>query len=195
MTHFCRGCNNALSKSARKLGTEVSRDQGYSQRVGRLVKPWSLMTGRSKAGRLTLKILATLQELPYVRFATDDEIKENPDQALIVEHPQAETISFWLNPEVSHPRAQASWTEFLEYAKMSIGERAELLDEMDLATLMERLKTGGSLEPRSPEYLVYVPSPATHNSSRMFYEIVAYKDSGSNMDFQPNTAVYGAHQV
>ncbi|NLC21923.1 MAG: DEAD/DEAH box helicase family protein, partial [Halomonadaceae bacterium] len=115
MSHFCQSCNEPLSKSARRLGMNVSRDQGFTHRVGRVVEPWTLSKSRSKAGRLTLKIDAKLQELPYARQATEEELEANPDALWVIERPAPETISFWLNPEVSHPRAQASWTEFLEF--------------------------------------------------------------------------------
>lgn len=173
-THFCRGCNEALSKSAKRLGMGVSRDKGFSQRVGKLVEPWRLQKSRSKAGRLTLKIDTTLQELPYLRNATEEELKDDPDEPLIVERPSPENVSFWLNPEVQHPKAQASWQEFLQYVKQSAGGQ-KTLAAPDLETLMGKLETDGDLAPKPPEFLVYTPTPSSSFSSRTFYEIVGYE--------------------
>lgn len=174
MTHFCRGCSEPLSKSARRLGMGVSRDQGFTQRVGQIVEPWIITKGTSKAGRLTLKIEAELKELPYVRNATEAELKDDPDSPLVLEQPNPETVTFWLNPQVNHPRAQAGWQDFLKYAKGALEERPDRLESTNIDELMDLLSTGGELEVPPPDRLVYVPSPSSPYSTRTFYEIVDY---------------------
>jgi DNA repair protein RadD len=176
MTHFCQGCSEPLSKSAKRLGMGVSRDQGFTQRVGRLVAPWVLQKSRSKAGRLTLKIEARLQELPYARPATAEELEENPEDLWVIDHPQPETVTFWLNPEVGHPRAQAGWADFLQYTAEQQSEGKLKADGLE--QLLDRLQTGGELAPEAPEHLIYVPSPSSMTSSRKFFDIVAYRYAG-----------------
>jgi DNA repair protein RadD len=174
MTHFCRGCSEPLSKSARRLGMGVSRDQGFTHRVGKMVEKWTIVKGESKAGRLTLRIDALLQELPYVRSASEEELKDDPDQVLILEHPAPESQSFWLNPEVTHPKAQASWKEFLNYAQKRSPEIRSVIKTEPLNAVMSKLQSGGGFEPEAPSYLVYIPTPSSPFSTRKFYEIISY---------------------
>lgn len=173
MTHFCCGCSEPLSKSARRLGMTVSRDQTFAQRVARIVEPWVLSKSRSKSGRLTLRISARLQELPYARQATEEELEDNPDDLWIIEQPAPETLIFWLNPEVSLPRAQAGWAEFLRFLEEQEGGKGALQAE-GLEQLLDQVQTGGGLVPDTPEHLIYVPRLS---SDRKFYGIVAYQYS------------------
>lgn len=184
---FCHGCDEPLSKGARRLQVKAgsTRDSAYAQRVA-AVTQWRPVAGQSRNGLANLRIIATVQELPY--FApeppdTSTKRKEGErEERLVLHTPEPETISLWLNPLVDNPRAQAAWDTYLGFVRDNVERGVFFPDEAGPADLVGWLADGTGGPGVSPQFLIYRQQPPREGVDRVFHEAVSYHLKHPYMD-------------
>lgn len=195
---FCHSCEMPLSRRAKMLTMQVSRDEHYAHRLVRVVHgsgPW-LFPGRSASrGAPTLRISLAVQELPYLvpadpptrgrKRKDDEDVNKSQERwlphGLQMVRPEPFKLTAWLNPTIKNVGAQTSWQAFMRYAQghqLRKGDWSQYKDASDLLSALADDRSELAFE--MPRYLIYQKNVVTQgkdSEEKVFFNLVSlHKD-------------------